>query len=174
MLIRKTTQILNELQDLLEGLSPIDYATPVEVLSNATIGQHVRHILEFFECLIQSRETGVLNYDHRQRDLSLETNPDTAKATLNMIFREIQKENVDLVLQQSYLNNNDELISTATNFYREIMYNIEHAVHHQALIRIGIHALQPEISLPRAFGVADSTIQYRNKSYTSQLTSFCE
>jgi hypothetical protein len=91
-----------------------------------------------------------------------------------MIFREIQKENVDLVLQQSYLNNNDELISTATNFYREIMYNIEHAVHHQALIRIGIHALQPEISLPRAFGVADSTIQYRNKSYTSQLTSFCE
>lgn len=166
MLIKKTTQILTELQDLLEGLSPHDYASPVAVLSNATVGQHVRHILEFFECLLQSRDTGILNYDNRRRDLEIETNPETAKAVLNKILQQIGQENIDLVLQQRYTESEDVCIALPTNFYREIMYNIEHAVHHQALIRIGVQALRPEINLPKAFGVADSTIHYRNQQYS--------
>ena len=166
MLIKKTTQILNELQDLLEGLSPEDYVSPVVVLSNATVGQHVRHILEFFECLIQSRQTGILNYDNRKRDLAIETNPETAKTVLNKILQEIGQENTELMLQQRYTESDDELITLPTNFHREIMYNIEHAVHHQALIRIGVQALRPEINLPKAFGVADSTIHYRNQQYS--------
>jgi len=167
MLIKKTTQILNELQDLLDGLSPEDYSRQVVVLSNATIGQHVRHILEFFECLIQSRHTGVLNYDKRKRDMAIETNPEAAKNALQNILREIHQDNFDLTLEQQYLDNSDEVIALSSNYFREIMYNIEHAVHHQALIRIGVRSLQPEFPLPKAFGVADSTIQYRNQVFSN-------
>jgi len=166
MLIKKTTQILNELKEMVEGLSPEDYATPVVMLSNASIGQHVRHILEFFECLLQSRSTGVLNYDLRKRDVHIEKNPAVAVSVLTRILEQIDVENMDITLQQQYLDTSGQ-VELPTNYFREIMYNIEHAVHHQALIRIGVQALRPELPLPRAFGVADSTIQYRNEMYSN-------
>ena len=47
-----------------------------------------------------------------------------------------------------------------SNYYREVMYNLEHAIHHHALIKIGIQQFTA-IELPESFGVAPSTMQYR-------------
>ena len=40
------------------------------------------------------------------------------------------------------------------------MYNLEHAIHHHALIKVGLK-IMTKIELPESFGVAPSTIQYR-------------
>ena len=62
-----------------------------------------------------------------------------------------------------YNLNDEEAITIETNYYRELIYNIEHAVHHMAIMKIGIHEVAPYISLPADFGVAASTIRYKKE-----------
>jgi hypothetical protein len=49
-----------------------------------------------------------------------------------------------------------------TNYYREMAYNLEHTIHHMALIRTGINDVS-RISVPENFGVAISTMKYRKQ-----------
>ncbi|MEM9648432.1 MAG: hypothetical protein AAF969_08120, partial [Bacteroidota bacterium] len=52
-------------------------------------------------------------------------------------------------------------ISTSTLVTaREVMYNLEHTIHHHALIKVGIQFFT-DIPLPESFGVAPSTLQHR-------------
>ena len=59
---------LEEIKSLLQVLPKEHYTFPVAILSNATIGEHVRHILEFYKCLIDGIACDVVNYDERKRD----------------------------------------------------------------------------------------------------------
>lgn len=41
------------------------------------------------------------------------------------------------------------------------MYNIEHTIHHLALIKVGLKLVYPDLDLPNHFGVAPSTIKFQ-------------
>jgi hypothetical protein len=45
-------------------------------------------------------------------------------------------------------------------YFRELLYNLEHCIHHQALIKVALLDM-PHICISDTFGVAPSTIQYR-------------
>ena len=47
-----------------------------------------------------------------------------------------------------------------STYNREIVYNIEHAVHHMALIKVALKELEVEF-VNEEFGVAYATVQYR-------------
>ena len=152
--------VFNQLDESLIKLSEAQYKQPSKILFNATIGQHVRHIIELYICLYNGYETGVVNYEKRNRDIRIETDKDFAIESLQMITHNLDKSNKDLLLEAC-----DDLspaIPVATNYYREIIYNLEHTVHHMALIRVGINEVST-ISIPDGFGVASSTIKYRKE-----------
>jgi hypothetical protein len=46
---------------------------------------------------------------------------------------------------------------------REMVYLVEHSIHHYALIRIGLQENFPKIIIPENFGIAYSTIKHREK-----------
>jgi len=48
-----------------------------------------------------------------------------------------------------------------TNYYREVAYNLEHTIHHMALIKVGIREVS-DMEIPENFGVASSTIKFRS------------
>ena len=79
---------------------------------------------------------------------------------MNKLIAEINKPDKPLQLVADYGIDEKSTIVAASNYNRELLYNIEHTVHHMALIRIGITELS-SLSLPAAFGVAVSTIRYR-------------
>lgn len=159
MLIPSIHKTLNELSDLLTQLTANDYCSPCHDLSNATIGEHTRHIIEMFQCLENQYQNGIVNYDYRQRDFRIQTNTAFAQECITMLMNQIEKPNKPLVLQQIV---DGETVLIESNYHRELLYNLEHCIHHQALIKVAV--LQSEsITVDENFGVARSTIEYRKQ-----------
>ncbi|MFN7791756.1 MAG: DinB family protein [Cyclobacteriaceae bacterium] len=160
--------ILNQISDLIHQVKDEDFCRPVKTLSNSTIGQHLRHILEFFICLEQGSERGRVNYDKRQHDKLIETDRFLALHTIQKIkeFVSAQQADQPLQLEVGYHQDTEETVVIASNFYRELIYNIEHAVHHMAIMKIGVLEVAPYVSMPPDFGVAVSTIRHK-KSETA-------
>lgn len=69
-----------------------------------------------------------------------------------------------MILEVGYLQDSEECVPVETNFLRELTYNIEHAVHHMAIMKIGIREVAPLIVIPKSFGVAVSTLRYREET----------
>jgi uncharacterized damage-inducible protein DinB len=157
--------ILNQLEELIANLSDDAFVKPSKVLSNSTIGQHLRHTLEFFNCLERGCTTGAVNYDKRAHDKQMETDRILALRTIERIKKFVSSIRADqsLHLEVGYNAGNEEPITVSTNYFRELIYTIEHAVHHMAIIKIGIMEVAPFIRLPTDFGVAASTIRYRKE-----------
>ena len=152
--------VFAQLTHSLQQLSDEQYCRPGKALFNATIGQHVRHVIELFICLNEGYETGTVNYENRKRDTRIETDKSFACDLLEMIASNLDKEDKNLLLEAAYDDESDDTIIVATNYYREIIYNLEHTVHHMALIRVGINEVAT-IDVPAGFGIASSTVKYR-------------
>ena len=153
-------QIFEQLTTAMQQLTDSQYTAGSKTLSNASIGQHVRHIIEMFTCLQDGYTTGLVNYEHRKRDLLIETNRSAAILLLHQVYETLNKPDKPLVLQGAYNESTDEMIQLDTNYYREIAYNLEHCIHHMALIKIGLREMSTVV-IPDNFGVASSTIKYR-------------
>ena len=166
MLINACESLLSQLTAVVEQLSDKEFITPSFTLSNATIGQHIRHTIEFFICLEEGYNKGIVNYDKRARNTQIEMDKSYALAKLSEALnfvRNIERDR-SLRLEVGYDLLHDDCISIETNYFRELTYNIEHAVHHMALIKIGIKELAGHVALPHDFGVASSTIRHRDHS----------
>jgi uncharacterized damage-inducible protein DinB len=157
--------IFSQIIDTLEQITDKDFTTPSPALGHVTIGQHLRHTLEFFICLQQGFEKGCVNYDKRKHDRAIETDKSLALKTISKIREFINEQTTDasLKLEVGYNTHHDECITIESNFYRELAYNIEHMVHHMAIIKIGIREVAGYVVLPPNFGVAVSTIRYQEK-----------
>lgn len=151
-------EILTEQQELLQKVSTEIYTHQISSLDNSTIGGHTRHIIEFLEILRNSYHTNQINYDERQRNLELEKNPEKAMEVIFEILSNIDLPNKNLILKQTVGTVSLEI---PTNFYRELLYNIEHCIHHQALIKVAFNEMKMSHLLNKNFGIAPSTIQYR-------------
>src|SRR4051812_23115031 len=134
MQLQKAIQnIFLQLSQTLKLLSNQQYIASSPTLSNATIGQHTRHIIEMFLCLEQGYDIAVVNYEKRKRDVRIETDKDFAIELLHEIYKGLTKSNKVLILQATYNEDSNDLIELETNYYREIAYNLEHTIHHMAL-----------------------------------------
>lgn len=155
-------QILDQLATLVNVLTNEQYAQPSQALSRSTIGQHLRHTLEFFLCLESGFESGIINYDKRAHDKLIESDRYIALATIERIknFVATLDGSKRVKLEVGYDIQSHEFVTIETNGTRELVYNIEHAVHHMAIIKIGVRDVAPTIQLPGDFGVAASTIRY--------------
>ena len=142
--------------------TPAEYIQPSAILFNATIGQHVRHIIELFFCLENGYAEGMVNYEKRKRDYRIETDREFAAGLLKDIYHQLDKPNKAMILEAEDYGDTLEIVAIPSNYYREIAYNLEHTIHHMALIRVGINEVSAVV-LPQEFGVAYSTIKYRQQ-----------
>ena len=159
MLLQTINNSLDELADLLKQLPDEEYSRPCPDLSGASIGEHTRHIVEMFECLLDQYASGTVNYDLRKRNLTMQTSTGFAIGAIQSAKSNLDRPNRALSLQQ-HIDGNE--IRIESNYFRELLYNLEHCVHHQALIKVGL--LHSElVEVDENFGVARSTIEYRKQ-----------
>lgn len=160
--------ILKQLASLVDSIDVNDFTKPSLTLNGATIGQHIRHTLEFFICFEQGCNEGSINYDKRAHNKLMETDKAIALERLQQISHFIRTLDPEksLKLEVGYDIQRDESVTVETNALRELVYNIEHAVHHMAIIKIGINEVAPYVMLPFDFGVAASTLRYKKTETT--------
>ena len=156
------TNILRQLADLLKQIRDQDFVRPASTLSDSTIGQHLRHTIEFFLCLEKGYDEGVINYDKRSRDKLIETDRLVALSAIERIRLFVERiHEKPLRLEVGYDVTSDNFVAVETTALRELVYNIEHAVHHMAIIKIGVREIATYIDLSPEFGIAASTIRYK-------------
>jgi hypothetical protein len=158
--------LLHQLDEMLQQLSPQDYRRPLAVLSNATIGQHCRHVIECFQEMEKGYAAGVINYDARRRDASLETDPQLARRAMAGVENSLAWTDKPVLLCAAV---GDAIeLHLPSSYYREIYHNLDHLVHHMALIRAALPGF-PEVRVPESFGVAWATLRFRAGSIAKRI-----
>jgi hypothetical protein len=161
-------KIFAEIEKICNQLSHDEFVKKIEILSGNSIGQHIRHIVEFYICLFSNKE--YVNYDERERNLLIENSPLYTLEVLGILKAQLQ--NLDLEKKVAFKHSlNDQAVFLSTSYARELIYLGEHTIHHFALIKIGITAICPELVLDQNFGVADATIKYRQTQTSTKCAS---
>lgn len=165
-LIEATINKLAQVQFYLDALDDQAYQAHLEVLSYASIGAHTRHIIEFYQCLLDQCSGGKIDYDQRNRSNAIEEGTDTALAAIETIIDQVRAIDTDqrVKLAISYDSGSDYFELVDTSVERELVYNLEHVIHHLAIIKIGLAIIAPGLQIPEGFGVAPSTIKYQKST----------
>lgn len=159
-LFTKSTEALSSLVDVLLQLPDSQkYTEPCEALSEATIGQHTRHIIELYQCLLAGYPAGKINYDDRKRNALYENDITAAVDVIKDIQLNLEQPDKSVTL---VCGTDGQSVCIESNYLREVLYNLEHCIHHQALIKVALVSIK-DMAIATGFGVAPSTLQYRQQ-----------
>lgn len=130
------------------------------------IGPHLRHIIEHYEALLAGIDRGVVDYDNRSRDRSVERDPAIARGRCERLIEGLSArldrawpETVAVAFDGGVAGD-DRFVSGSTPL-RELLFVAGHAVHHYALLRL---VLKPRgLTLPENIGKAAATIRYERE-----------
>lgn len=156
---------LLQIKELTSNICNDNYKQPCQQLFNSTIGQHVRHALEFYICLFKGLENGIVNYDERQRQFDLETNTEVVYTMIKTIENQLKavSANIPLEIKANYTEDSEDEVCMQSSLYRELGFCLEHSVHHLALVKTGLKELNCLDLIDRNFGIAPSTLRHQKK-----------
>ncbi len=161
-----TVDLIEQLLLVLEKMNKDEYSQKLLTFNDTSIGQHIRHIYEFLECLLYHKKNDILCYDDRKRNLELESSLTAILEKMFFLKNELMKQTSDYPIQVKHFLGNKGDVIVSSSFNREILFVFDHTIHHIAIIRIGIESELPHIKLPEGFGFTPSTIRYHNSVNT--------
>lgn len=155
-----------QLNGLLHRLDKASYTQPLPLFQGSTLGQHVRHILDCYQCLFEGVGKARVDYGNRRRNATLNVCPRAAQAVLDYIAHTVKTLDEHQWLQvASEFPEHTAFPANRPNYMssigRELQYAFDHAIHHLAIIRMGLELYFPEIPFDSDLGVAPSTLKYR-------------
>jgi hypothetical protein len=130
------------------------------------IGPHLRHVIEHYEALLAGLDQGVIDYDNRCRDRSLERDPALARQRCDTLADGFQRRlerpwpDTIAVAFDGGIAGDDRFVSGSTPL-RELLFVAAHAVHHYALLRLTLQ--QCGLNLPESIGKAAATLRYERE-----------
>jgi uncharacterized damage-inducible protein DinB len=167
----KTTAgvILDQLATMCHELRDAEFTASLGLLQGNSVGKHLRHVIEFFELLAEGSGRGLVNYDLRRHDPDLESDRTLVLQRLRSLGQKVADLDTEspLSLEVSYGRSQSDSVVIRSSCERELAYNIEHAIHHMAIMKIAITSCFPQASLPEDFGIAYSTRRYRDSARTA-------
>ncbi len=153
---------------ILQLLGQLDNATllkPLEIFGGSTLGQHFRHIFDFYQCLLKGTVEGEIDYTSRERNPSIESDVVSASEAFVALLPAIAsfEDDLQLIIWGDFSSDPASVRPQLTStFGRELMYAYDHAVHHLAMIKVGLQTGFPQIEINRNIGVAPSTIKFQS------------
>lgn len=158
-----TSLIIEQMIDLLEKISDQKYSQSIELFNGSSIGQHFRHIYDFYHCLHKGIVDNRIDYGKRERDILIENDTKYATQAFNDILKQcesLSEPNAIEVVADFSSAVNCERPVVASTVGRELMYAYDHAVHHLAMIKMGLKVTCPDVQVSSNLGVAPSTVKH--------------
>ncbi|EAR08207.1 DinB family protein [Reinekea blandensis] len=148
--------VLDQLALLIELTRPV-YRETAEG-AQASIGQHVRHILDHYRAVKTGIEENCIDYNRRHRNSPVEHCPESALETINELKHWLSTgafTNNDIAVISEICLNTTQSERLHSNLSRELLYLINHSIHHMAYS--SVLAKQLNINLPAHIGLAPGT-----------------
>lgn len=160
-LIEANIHCLEQGIDLLEEMPGSVYSRSCPEVFGSSIGGHFRHNLDHYVAFKRSLSTGSIDYDERDRSLSMETDPAEAQLVMRELrdfFNGLADMDLNTPLRIRMDDGGDSTWS-ATSLRRELQFLLSHTIHHYALV-VSIATRSGHTEFPEGFGVAPSTLHY--------------
>jgi uncharacterized damage-inducible protein DinB len=171
-LIHTNIQWLRQAATLVESLSDTEYAVALPAFVPQTVGKHLRHVLEFWECFLSGLESSHIDYDARRRDLAVERSRSAALEKIESIIAGLETEPAlrgDSVIWVRVEDSEGTGVPEpflVSSVGRELQVLSSHTIHHFALIAMLLRALG--VSIDPNFGMAPSTRRYLARRATAE------
>jgi len=160
--VQAADAILNQGVDYIGMISDDQYTEKSKVFPGGTAGKHIRHTLDHFRSSIMTPGGELIDYDHRERGVDVETSRETALteiAQLRGALGGLSEDELKVDMTAQVMCSGDgQCAELGTTRGREIFFALHHAIHHNAILK----AMAGEfgITLGDDFGMAPSTINF--------------
>lgn len=158
--------IIDQVNHVLAQLKPHEYRQQLPEFEGSTLGQHFRHILEFFQCLEQGFDSGMVDYAARERNLLYEGQPELTAAAFGAFAVALHNFDAMQPVEVRAEFGGQERPAYPSTIGRELLFVYDHAIHHLAMIKIGLLCHFPHVRTDQNLGVSPSTIKARNTQST--------
>jgi uncharacterized damage-inducible protein DinB len=151
--------VLDQLSELIDRCQNIYLKQ--EGSAHAGIGQHVRHVLDHYKAFQSGLSLLCVDYNQRHRNGLEETRPEVALSQVSNLKQwlrelDITNQNVDVISEINVRVTESQAMQS--NIERELLYLINHSIHHMAYA--SLLASQLGTSLPHHIGLAPGTATY--------------
>ena len=148
---------------VLERLTDAQYGEPSSGSLHASVGQHIRHIVDHYMQFFLGLPEWRIDYDRRQRDPECEVNRAAALRKLGelcvllaQLVAELGPHRVAVRVDTG--GETPEADWSESTVKRELLFLQSHDVHHFAVLDVMLRSRG--ITPPAGFGVAPSTLRY--------------
>jgi len=156
------TRSLDELADLLEATTDETYVWKPDGGVSGSIGAHIRHVLDHVRVLVERPVQRTVTYDRRQRDTAIEHSRQDGISTLRRIAYRLRAAmdapHDEMLVLEALVERDRPPIAVTTSLARELVFVLQHTIHHQAIIAVLLHEIG--IATPAQFGYAPSTLAH--------------
>lgn len=159
--------LLEQCASFIDALDDDSYRRTSAAMMGGTIGKHVRHCLDHFAAVVNAASGGgAIDYDHRQRDVPMETDRAEARRAIDGIVTGLRSIHaaasaVPVTVRVMLAADGAEAV-LPSSLARELAFASHHAVHHHAMMKV--IADEFGVPCPEGFGKAPSTLNHERTS----------
>lgn len=158
--------LLAQVAAFIEQIDDAAYTRACALASGGTIGKHVRHCVDHYAAAIAGLQdhAAVIDYDHRERDVPMETCRTTAARAINDLRRALaaaQSGPDQRVIVRMMVCDDGRTVDLGSTVGRELAFAAHHALHHHAIMKFIADSFG--CLTPSGFGRAPSTAHHERR-----------
>lgn len=159
-LIIATTEVLGQVLTTLDVAKGTAYTDIPEGMTSC-MGRHIRHVLDHYTALQTGIVSGEVDYDQRSRDSEIESSTEVAKQQVLNLIKWVNADitnDMPLNMKTEISISSQQFITVDSSLKRELIYLLNHTVHHMAQVSFALRILN--INIDSEIGIAPATLTY--------------
>jgi uncharacterized damage-inducible protein DinB len=167
-LINNCIGLLEQAFDLLERIDDQVYSSTSPISPRASIGGHLRHVLDFYQSFLCKIGSGRVDYNLRERDTAVEEYRVHARERIRATTAALRSLSLNNEIDSLLVRTEDDGATapswSTSSVLRELDFLQSHTIHHYSLIAMLLRS--HAVELDEEFGVAPSTLKHWREEAT--------